>query len=725
MKKLLRIIIAFVFVSTIVTLSVIAADFYDLPRDNSEKSQAVYKLADAGIVGGYENGTFRPDNQLTRAELCKIVNLIFDFSTPHTINFADIKNTDWFYGHVLIAKQAGYINGFEDNTFRGNNKLTREQTCAIISRIVKLELASSDITINDNVSAWAESDVLKVISNGIMPLEENGNFRATENITRAELCMALARYVKAVNPEPSQKVYSAEELNEQAKKYVGEITCFDKSGNAISIGTGFVYTEDGKVITNYHVIDGGYSAKIIINGVEYEIKSILGYDENIDLAILKIDGVNLAHATICEKDSATGNTIYAIGSSRGLTNTFSKGIITYYNRVLDNVSYIQHDASITNGNSGGPLINEYGEVIGVNTWGVNDSQNLNFAVSISELKNIKLDKSLTLSQLFDISFNAYDVLADWVQKNYTHVESDRIACSMKKSEREFFALVYYPEDSLFFISYTIGYDNGDAMVVFLPIDDSQDAYYSAEYYGKDESNTLTGYINKKQFTADTALTYTKSEGADWRINSLLETYQEGLVVLLGFFDEFLKSYNFNLTLKDFGYDSFVPQKWEPYQSKVEAFKKVINYMVKNGEYVKEMACYYFRLKQEYQQDNYLSFSAFYYPTDNKLSLTLTYYLNDPMYKTDYFVSITMKDFNGVYDWYYIDSSERKMGGVLYANTFNSNTLLYYNYDNVYSLQSEKEVQKNVSILINNIAIYLDTFFAEIGITAEDMGFYNY
>ncbi len=371
MKKAL----SFIFLLVALCIPALAANFYDLPRDNSEKSQAVYKLADAGIVGGYENGTFRPNNQLTRAELCKIVNLIFEFTTPATSNFADVKDTDWFYGHVLVAKQAGYINGFENNTFRGNANLTREQTCAIISRITKLELKSSNIVIKDDVSDWAKNDVLKVVSNGIMPLEENSVFRATENITRAELCMALARYVEVENAEPQYKVYSAEEINEQAKRYVGEITCYDKSGKAISIGTGFVYTEDGKVITNYHVIDGSYYAEIIINGVEYEIKSVLSYDENIDLAILKIDGNKFAHAVICEKEPETGNTVFAIGSSRGLTNTFSKGIVTYYNRIIDNVSHIQHDASITNGNSGGPLINEYGEVIGINTWGINDSQN--------------------------------------------------------------------------------------------------------------------------------------------------------------------------------------------------------------------------------------------------------------------------------------------------------------------------------------------------------------
>ena len=212
MKKVL----SFVLLLVVLCIPAMATDFYDLARDDSEKSQAVYKLADAGIVGGYENGTFRPNNQLTRAELCKIVNLIFEFKTPATSNFGDVKDTDWFYGHVLVAKQAGYINGFENNSFRGNANLTREQTCAIISRITKLELKSSNVVINDNVSDWAKNDVLKVVSNGIMPIEENGVFRATENITRAELCMALDSYVNTkINLqgipiyylEPNTKIY--------------------------------------------------------------------------------------------------------------------------------------------------------------------------------------------------------------------------------------------------------------------------------------------------------------------------------------------------------------------------------------------------------------------------------------------------------------------------------------------------------------------------------------
>ena len=91
----------------------------------------------------------------------------------------------------------------------------------------------------------------------------------------------------------------------------------------------------------------------------------MAFDELIDLAVLKVEQNGLVAATVCKNNVQAGETVYAIGSSRGLTNTYSQGIITHADRVLDGVTYVQHDASITNGNSGGPLINIYGEVIGI------------------------------------------------------------------------------------------------------------------------------------------------------------------------------------------------------------------------------------------------------------------------------------------------------------------------------------------------------------------------
>ena len=116
------------------------------------------------------------------------------------------------------------------------------------------------------------------------------------------------------------------------------------------------------------------------------------------MAILKINATDLDYANVCKKTVQTGEAVYAIGSSRGLTNTYSQGIITQANRVVDGVVHIQHDASITNGNSGGPLLNVYGEVIGINTWGITDSQNLNFAVFTSELDNLVYGNEMTLHQ---------------------------------------------------------------------------------------------------------------------------------------------------------------------------------------------------------------------------------------------------------------------------------------------------------------------------------------
>ena len=129
----------------------------------------------------------------------------------------------------------------------------------------------------------------------------------------------------------SLPTYTATELYNLSVKYVGEIVTYDKSGAELALGTGFVISSDGKIVTNYHVIDGAHSADITINNKKYTITKVLAYDENIDLAVVKVNATGLTTATICKKPVSVGATVYAIGSSRGLTNTYSQGIITYAN----------------------------------------------------------------------------------------------------------------------------------------------------------------------------------------------------------------------------------------------------------------------------------------------------------------------------------------------------------------------------------------------------------
>lgn len=164
--------------------------------ENTEEGKAIYKLASAGVVNGNGDGTFGPKSGLTRAELCKMVNLVFGYTVADTVQFSDVKPTDWFAPYVLVAKKAGYITGYDDGTFRGNNNITREEFCAILCRVANLYDLGLKAIINDKVSDWAYVYVNKVVTNSLMPLEDGKKFRATENMKRGEIAVVLAKFLK-------------------------------------------------------------------------------------------------------------------------------------------------------------------------------------------------------------------------------------------------------------------------------------------------------------------------------------------------------------------------------------------------------------------------------------------------------------------------------------------------------------------------------------------------
>ena len=344
--------------------------------------------------------------------------------------------------------------------------------------------------------------------------------------------------------------YTATELYNQSVKYVGEIVTYDKSGSEYALGTGFVISSDGKIVTNYHVIEDAYSADITINDKKYTIASVLAYDADIDLAVLKIDASGLTAATICKSPVSVGSTVYAIGSSRGMTNTYSQGIITYADRVIDDISYVQHDASITHGNSGGPLINVYGKVIGINTWGISDSQNLNFAVFADELDNLVYGTPITLADLFQEQLTPYEYLTNWVLDNYTKTYFEGRVVSVE----------HISGDYVYSISYDLEYE-------YLYVDVYNDAlYFSLDligdpseytYYFDYEYNTLTytveGIVNATTFTDNTSLTNYQYDGPSYNQANAISLTQTAMSTTISFFDYFLYTNNLGLSIEDFGF----------------------------------------------------------------------------------------------------------------------------------------------------------------------------
>lgn len=135
------------------------------------------------------------------------------------------------------------------------------------------------------------------------------------------------------------------------------------------LGTGFILSEDGYICTNHHVVNGVDSVYVRMNKDDYRAR-VIGTDPNTDIALLKIDAdKKLEPVFFGDSDRVTvGDWAIAIGNPFGLDRTFTVGVISAIRKDVDMVgnSHIQTDASINPGNSGGPLINIYGEVIGIN-----------------------------------------------------------------------------------------------------------------------------------------------------------------------------------------------------------------------------------------------------------------------------------------------------------------------------------------------------------------------
>ena len=173
--------------------------------------------------------------------------------------------------------------------------------------------------------------------------------------------------------EPPKKELSASEIYRQVNPSVAFVLIENLSG--YSSGSGFFIDSNGTLITNYHVIDDGLSGAIqLYDGTVATIDSVIGYDKNQDIAILSTSAKNTSPVKIADSIIQVGETVYAIGYPEAFklgfsSSTFTSGMVSM-NRSIEGYSYIQSTVNITHGNSGGALINKYGEVVGITTSGI-------------------------------------------------------------------------------------------------------------------------------------------------------------------------------------------------------------------------------------------------------------------------------------------------------------------------------------------------------------------
>jgi Do/DeqQ family serine protease len=210
--------------------------------------------------------------------------------------------------------------------------------------------------------------------------------RVGDSVVRIDASRTVATNVPAMFNDPFFRQFFGSQMpnipNEQIQR---------------GMGSGFVVSSDGLILTNAHVVEGSDGVKVTLkNGQTYEGK-VMGTDSLTDVAVIKIEAdAELPAVTFADSDELQpGEWAIAIGNPLGLDNTVTTGIVSATGRtsaqvgVADKrVSFIQTDAAINPGNSGGPLLNARGEVIGINTAIIQNAQGLGFAIPVNAARDI-------------------------------------------------------------------------------------------------------------------------------------------------------------------------------------------------------------------------------------------------------------------------------------------------------------------------------------------------
>lgn len=161
----------------------------------------INKWAEQGLAGGYSDGTFKPNNTITRAEFMALVNRSFGFTQTAEVDFSDLKSTNWFAGEIAKASAAGYVGGYSDGTIKPNNQITRQEAASMLSRILGLEDASAAA---DNfadaqiIPQWSKGAIGVVVAKGYMGGYPDQTFKPTQAITRAEAIVTIDRAIGGV-----------------------------------------------------------------------------------------------------------------------------------------------------------------------------------------------------------------------------------------------------------------------------------------------------------------------------------------------------------------------------------------------------------------------------------------------------------------------------------------------------------------------------------------------
>ncbi|NLK51547.1 MAG: hypothetical protein GX295_03735 [Syntrophomonadaceae bacterium] len=297
-------------------------------------SEQISKWVNQGLIKGYEDGTFKPDKAVTRAEFVTMLNRVFALqNTAATAEFKDVKSTDWFYQDVAAAKAAGYLSGYEDGTFRPNNPMTRQEVAKIVSQYLKLAPVTTEVTFTDAsaIGAWAEDAVKALVANKLISGYPDGSFKPANSITRAEAVVILdrAKGFTPGTPVEADKISGTVILDGEAVANA-EVLLFDENDVEVAKKT----STDAYGKFEFRVAAGFYDLSVTKDEyVGYASAVAVAKDAGAQPEITMVKGVKATGKLVDESGNVVANTTVAFTTNPAptfLTRTDSTGVFSIY-----------------------------------------------------------------------------------------------------------------------------------------------------------------------------------------------------------------------------------------------------------------------------------------------------------------------------------------------------------------------------------------------------------
>jgi len=288
----------------------------------------------------------------------------------------------------------------------------------------------------------------------------------------------------ATKPVAKPPPLTPEQIFAKASPSVVYIVVRDKNFKPIGLGSGFFIDSKGLIVTNHHVIKGAeFATALLSNKSTLFVDGVTAVDADNDLAILKVSGKDFPSLKTADTLPKIGSAVYAIGNPRGLENTFSGGMVSGHREFKQGVKVIQTTTPISPGSSGGPLLNDKGEVVGITTSYLKGSQNLNFAVPVATLKSLigKQGKVKTLASAGGGQFDSAETAeldqawAAMAKRDWT--AASKILVTLRKTQKDspfvWYALGYLHNE---LGNHEIAIQHYKAAITIKP--DYAEAYYS-------------------------------------------------------------------------------------------------------------------------------------------------------------------------------------------------------------------------------------------------------